>query len=85
MASTDLPAEIWVVIALIAGLTATLCLAVMASLHGHLVKVRKLAEDVRQLRASYNAAITSVEFVNGPIRDPSAGAVVAEDPAKKAA
>ena len=84
MASTDLPAEIWVVIALIVGLTATLCLAVLASLHGHLVKVRKLAEDVRQLRASYNAAITSVEFLDGPIGDNPGGAV-GDEPARKAA
>jgi len=84
MAPTSLPAEIWVVIALIAGLTATLCLAVLASLHWHLVKVRKLAEDVRQLRASYNAAFKSVEFLDGPIRDNPGGAV-GDEPARKAA
>jgi hypothetical protein len=84
MASADLPAEIWVVIALIAGLTVTLCLAVLASLHGHLVKVRKLAEDVRQLRAAYNAAFKSVEFLNGPVGNTPGGAVD-DEPAKKAA
>jgi hypothetical protein len=75
MASTDLPAEIWVVIALIAALTVTLCLAVLASLHGHLLKVRKLSEDVRDLRAAYSAAFKSVEFVDGPIGDTPGGAV----------
>ena len=84
MAAADLPAEIWVVIALIAGLTVTMCLAVLASLHGYLVKVRSLAEDVQQLRASYNAAFQSVDFVDGPRRGMPAGAVAGE-PAKKAA
>ena len=84
MASTDLPAEIWVVIALIAGLTVTMCLAVLASLHGHLIKARKLAEEVRQLRAMYNAAFKGVEFVGGPRRDTPGGAVD-DEPAKKAA
>jgi len=84
MAPTDLPAEIWVVIALIAGLAVTLCLAVLASLHGHLVKVRKLAEDVRQLRASYNAAFKGVGSVNGPIGD-TPGRAVDDEPANKAA
>jgi hypothetical protein len=80
MASADLPAEIWVVIALTAGLTVTLCLAVLASLRGHLMKVRRLTEEVRDLRAAYNAAFKSVEFLDGP----PAGAVV-DEPEKKAA
>jgi hypothetical protein len=84
MAPTDLPTEIWVVIALISGLTVTLCLAVLASLHGHLVKVRKLAEDVQKLRASYSAAFKSVKFLDGQLRD-TPGRAVDDEGAKKAA
>ncbi|MHC4079746.1 MAG: hypothetical protein ACYS15_05995 [Planctomycetota bacterium] len=84
MAAADLPPEIWIVIALIAGLTVTMCLAVLASLHGYLIKVRKLAEDVRDLRDTYNAAFKAVEFVDGPFGAPP-DAAVADDPAKKAA
>ncbi len=84
MAAADLPAEIWVVIALIAGLTVTMCLAVLASLHGYLMKVRSLAEDVRQLRASYNPAFQPVEFVDEPVGNTPGGAVD-DEPARKAA
>jgi hypothetical protein len=79
MAAADLSAEVWVLIGLIAGLTVTMCLAVLASLHGYLVKVRKLSEDVRDLREAYSAAFKTVEFVDGPLGPPAAG------PEKKAA
>lgn len=84
MAAADLPAEIWVVIALIAALTVTMCLAVLASLHGHLMKARTLAEEVRQLRAAYSAAFKSVEFVDGP-RGGTPGGAVDDEPARNAA
>ena len=79
MAAAAMSAEVWTLIGLIAGLTVTMCLAVLASLHGHLMKVRKLSEEVRDLREAYNAAFKSVEFVDGPLGAPPA------DPAKKAA
>jgi hypothetical protein len=84
MASTDLSAEVWGVIALIAGLTVTLCLAVLASLHARLVKARKLSQEVRDLRQSYQAAIGSVDFVDGPMAAPSGGPAL-ENPAQEAA
>ena len=76
MAAAAMSAEVWALIGLIAALTVTMCLAVLASLHGRLMKVRKLSEDVRALRESYGAAFKTVEFVDGP-----RGAA----PAKKAA
>jgi hypothetical protein len=84
MAAPNLPVEVWVMIALIAALTVTLCLAVLASLHGHLVKVRKLSEEVRALRQAYDAAFSSVEYVDAAL-DPPPGAGANEKPAKKAA
>jgi hypothetical protein len=85
MGTADLPAEIWIVIGLIAGLAVTLCLAVLASLHGHLVKVRRLGEEVKALRDAYNAAFRTVEFVDGPPAAPPGGAEASGEPDRKAA
>ncbi|MHC4216986.1 MAG: hypothetical protein ACYSU7_00885 [Planctomycetota bacterium] len=84
MATTDLSVEVWGVIALIAGLTVTLCLAVLASLHAHLVKARRLSEEVRDLRQSYQAAFGSIDFVDGPLAAPPSGPAE-ETPVRKAA
>jgi hypothetical protein len=73
--AADLSAEIWALIALIAGLTVTMCLAVLASMHGRLMKVRKLGEDVQSLRRAYGAAFRSVQVPDGAqVAPPAEGA-----------
>jgi hypothetical protein len=81
MPAADLPAEIWAVIGLIAGLAATMSLVVLANLHAYVLQVRKLRHDVRRLRAQYREAFRDVDLVE----EPPVPAGSAPTPARKAA
>ena len=80
MPAADLPAEIWAVIALIAGLAVTMSLVVLANLHAYMLRVRKLRHDVRVLRAQHKAAFQSADLVEEPESEGGS-----EEPARKAA
>ncbi len=84
MAATNLPGEVWAVVALIAGLTVILCLAVLAAGRAHMKKVHRLAEDVQDLRDMYRRALRSDVVMADPVTDTTGGRA-SDEPARKAA
>lgn len=79
MPAADLPGEIWAVIGLIAAMTVVMCLAVLANLHAYILRVHRLSDDVRVLRARYKVAFGRADYV-----PPAADAAVAPEPAVEA-
>jgi hypothetical protein len=84
MSAVNLSAEIWCVVALIAGLAVLCCLSVLAKALARQKAVGKLAEEVRRLREAYSASFRLAEKKPRPPQTPPVESP-SDEPARKAA
>ncbi len=60
MGETNLPAEVWLLVALIAAMTVTMCLSVLSAAVEYGGTSKTLAGDVRELRERYSLSYPDV-------------------------
>ncbi len=76
MGETNLPAEVWLLVALIAAMTVSMCLSVLGAAVEYGGTSKRLAGDVRELRKrcslSYPDVIVPVDVISGMESDRAA-------------
>ena len=69
MGETNLPAEVWLLVALIAAMSVTMCLSVLGAAVQYEIARKRLAGEVRELRERYSLSypdvIVPVDAVSG--------------------
>ncbi len=60
MGETNLPAEVWLVVAMIAAMTVTMCLSVISAAIRYETVRRNLAGEVQELRKRYSLSCPDV-------------------------